>query len=147
MATSEIDSLRNRAKAMNTWYASCPGTLPSATLVFIETGNCSYSGNTTLNSAADPGMLVIYNGTLSFGGTTNFYGLIYAPNAGNLTGNVVTLGGNAQVVGAIVVDGLGGISAGSSKLNLLYDANVFNLVTTTTTINVIANSWRELNGH
>jgi hypothetical protein len=27
-----------------------------------------------------------------------------------------------------------------------YDANVFNLVTSTRTINVIANSWRELPG-
>ena len=44
---------------------------------------------------------------------------------------MVSLGGNAQVSGAIVVDGAGGVLAGSSKLNVLYDANVFNLVTTT----------------
>ena len=50
-------------------------------------------------------MLVIHSGTLSFGGTTNFYGLVYAVNSGGLTGNVVSLGGNAQVSGAVVVDG------------------------------------------
>jgi hypothetical protein len=147
MLPSEIDALRNRAKAANTWYGSCPGTLPSAPLVFIETGGCSYSSNSVYNSAASPGMLVINTGTLSLAGTSNFYGLIYAVNSTNNTGNVVFLGGDAQVAGSIVVDGAGGLSAGSSKVNVIYDANVFNLVTTTQTINVIANSWRELNGH
>jgi hypothetical protein len=91
-------------------------------------------------------MLVIADGTLSLGGTTTFYGLIYAVNSSNSAGNVVSLSGNAQVFGAIVVDGDGGISAGSSKVNVKYDANAFNTVTTVQTINVIANSWRELNG-
>jgi hypothetical protein len=59
----------------------------------------------------------------------------------------VSLIGDTTVVGATVVDGPGGILAGSSKVNLVYDANVFNLVTTTRTINVIANSWRELPGN
>lgn len=145
MATSEVNSLRNRAKANNTWYQNCPSTLPSAQLVFIENGNCSYSSNTNYN-ATSPGMLVIYTGTLTLGGTSSFNGLIYMVNSTNLSGMVVTLTGDTQVVGATVVDGPGGISAGSSKVNLIYDANVFNLVTTTSTINVIANSWRELGG-
>jgi hypothetical protein len=147
MASSEVDSLRNRAKAAGTWYNGCPSSLPSAQLVFIESGNCSYSGNTNFNSPGNPGMLVLYSGTLNLGGTTNFYGLIYAVNANNITGAVVTLGGNTEVTGAVVVDGGGGVYAGSSKLNLRYDQNAFNLVTTTQMINVIANSWRELNQH
>lgn len=145
MAASEVQSLRNRAKASNTWYSTCPSSLPSAPLVFIESGTCSYSGNGVVNSAAAPGMLVLYSGTITLGNI--FYGLIYAVNANNITGDVVHLDGNAEIHGAIVVDGPGGVYAGSSKLNVRYDANVFNLVTTTTTINVIANSWRELNGH
>jgi hypothetical protein len=145
LPASEINSLRNRAKAANTWFNTCPGTLPSAPVVFVESGACSYTSNTQFNSAASPGMLVLHSGTLSLGGTTNFYGLIYAVNNGASTGNMVSLGDNAQVTGSIVVDRQGGMSAGSSKLNVLYDANVFNLVTTTQTINVIANSWRELN--
>lgn len=145
METNEINSLRNRAKAANTWYSTCPGSIPAGTIVFIETGNCAYSGNSQMNSPANAGMLVLYSGTLTLTGTVSFYGLIYAPNANGLTGNVVSLGGNAQVYGAIVVDKQGGISAGSSKLNVIYDSNMFNFVTTTQTINVIANSWRELN--
>jgi hypothetical protein len=147
MGTSEIDALRNRAKAAGTWYGSCPSSLPSAPLVFVETGGCGYTGNANVNTAANPGMLVVYSGTITFGGTTNFYGLVYAVNSTSLTGDVVSLGGNAQVTGSVVVDSAGGVLAGSSKLNVLYDANVFNLATTTQTINVIANSWRELNGH
>jgi hypothetical protein len=50
------------------------------------------------------------------------------------------------VGGAIVVDGPGGVLVDGSGLILTYDSNVFNLVTTTRTINVIANSWRELPG-
>ena len=145
MATTEVQSLRNRAKASNTWYSTCPSSLPSAPLVFIESGNCVYGGNSVVNSAAAPGMLVLYSGTLTIDHI--FYGLIYAVNADNNTGAVVTTTGNSEIHGAIVVDGPGGVYVGSAKLNVRYDPNVFNLVTTTTTINVIANSWRELNGH
>jgi hypothetical protein len=146
MQMNEINSLRNRAKAMNRWYATCPATLPNSQLIFIESGNCQYTSNTQYNSPQNPGMLVIYDGTLTLGGTSTFYGLIYMPNVDDIAGNVVTLTGDTTVVGATVVDGKGGISAGSSKVNLVYDANAFNLVTTTASINVIANSWRELNG-
>ena len=146
MQTHEVNALRSRAKAMGTWYSTCPATLPSAQLVFIESGDCSYGTATQYNSPASPGMLVVYDGTLTLAGTTSFYGLIYMPNADDSAGPVVSLAGDAQVVGAILVDGKGGIVAGSSKVNLVYDANAFNLVTTTQTINVIANSWRELNG-
>ena len=147
MTASDVASLRNRAKAAGTWYNSCPSSLPSASLVFIESGTCSYSTSTQYNSATSPGLVVIYNGTLSFAGGTIFYGLIYAVNSSNSSGNIVSLAGESQVFGAVVVDGAGGVSVGGSKLSLVWDPNVFNLVTTTQTINVIANSWRELNGH
>jgi hypothetical protein len=145
LTSSEVDSIRNRAKAANTWYSTCPSSLPAGPLVFIENGSCSYSSTSTINSAASPGLVVLGKGTLVLDGSLIFYGLIYAPNQNNLTGNVVAVQGNAHVIGSIVVDNGGGVSLGSSKLNLQYDANVFNLVTTTQTINVIANSWRELN--
>jgi hypothetical protein len=147
MTTNEVNSLRSRAKAANTWYNACPATIPSAPLVFVESGPCSIGNNQSVNSPAAPGMLVVNTGTLSMSGTSFFYGLMYMVNSTNLSGNVVSLSGDSQVVGAIVIDGPGGMSAGSSKVNIKYNANVFNLVTTTQTINVIANSWRELNGH
>ena len=147
MSDMDVASLRNRAKASGTWYSTCPGSIPSAPLVFIESGNCSYSTSTQYNSASNPGLLVLYNGTLNLAGGTIFYGLVYGVNAQDSSANIVTLDGESQVYGALVVDGAGGISVGGSNLSLVWDPNVFNLVTTTQTINVIANSWRELNGH
>jgi hypothetical protein len=146
LSDEDLSSLRNRAKAAGSWYATCPGSLPTGQLVFIESGNCAYSTSTVYNSRANPGLLVMYDGTLTLAGGTIFYGLLYAPNKQASSGTVVTVTGDAQVYGAVVVDGTGGMNLGGSKLSIIYDPNVFNLVTTTQTINVIANSWRELNG-
>jgi hypothetical protein len=146
MTQEDIDSLRNRAKAAGRWYQNCPGTMPSAPLVFIENGGCSISSAGSVNSAANPGLLVINQGTLTLQGSSHFYGLIYAVNANDSTGNIVTITGGATVHGAVVVDGPGGVMVQGSALVMSYDSNVFNLVTTTVSINVIANSWRELKG-
>jgi hypothetical protein len=148
MSATEVSALRTKAQAAGTYYSGCPASLPSATLVFIETGGCSYSGSTQVNSAANPGMLVINSGGLSLGGTVNFYGIVYAVNAGGSSAaNLVDLGGNAQVQGAVVVDGNGGVTAGSSKMNIVYDANAFNVVSLNSSVNIVANTWRELTGH
>ena len=146
MTTSEIDSLRNRAKAAGTWFNNCPNTLPNQQLVFVENGPCSISSGAIVNSQANPGLLVIVKGSLTMTGGGKFYGLIYAANIDNSTGTLVDISGDSTVGGAIVVDGPGGVNITGSGLVLTYDANVFNLVTTTRTINVIANSWRELPG-
>jgi hypothetical protein len=144
MTQSEIDALRNRAKAANRWYASCPATIPSAPLVFIENGGCTITSGNVINSSASPGLLVIHKGTLQIQGSSKFYGLVYAVNADDQTGNLVTVTGGATVAGAIVVDGPGGVAIDGNGMVIAYDSNVFNLVTTTQSINVIANSWREL---
>lgn len=146
MTSSEIDLLRNRAKASNTYYSTCPANIPSAQLVFVESGACQINTGQTVNSQAAPGLLVIFDGTLVIQGSASFYGLIYGVNANDATGNIVTVTGGATVGGAIVVDGPGGVAIDGNGLVLQYDSNVFNLITTTQTINVIANSWRELNG-
>ena len=67
-------------------------------------------------------------------------------NAGNLSGDVISLGGTSLIQGAAVVDGPGGVSAGASKLNIVADPNVFNVVQFTASVAILANSWRELNG-
>ena len=79
-------------------------------------------------------------------GSTFFYGLIYLPNSTDQTGNLVTISGGATIGGAVVVDGPGGVTITGTGMVLTYDSNVFNLITTTQQINVIANSWRELKG-
>jgi hypothetical protein len=142
MSSTEVAAMRARAQAAGTWFNTCPVTLPSAPVVFVETGPCSGGAN----SAAAPGILVVYSGTFSLGGNSVFYGIVYCVNAGDLSGDVISLGGTSLIQGAAVVDGPGGVSAGASKLNILADPNVFNVVQFTASVAILANSWRELNG-
>jgi hypothetical protein len=142
MSSSEVAALRARAQSAGTWYANCPITLPSAPVVFVENGPCSGGAN----SASAPGILLINSGAFSIGGNSVFYGIVYCVNATNLTGDVISLGGTSLIKGAAVVDGPGGISAGSSAVNLVWDPNAFNVVKMTASVAILANSWRELNG-
>ena len=151
MTSSEVDAMKTQAQAAGTYYATCPATVPSGRIVFVETGPCTIASNTQVNSPSSPGMLIVKGGTtaplVSLGGTANFYGIIYVVNANGLTGfNVVDIGGNAQVQGAVVVDGAGGVTAGSSKTNIVADQNVWGLVASIGNAVVVANTWRELNG-
>jgi Tfp pilus assembly protein PilX len=149
LTTEEVETLRGLAKAAHTYYETgCPAD-PSGALVFVESGNCSYNGGNA-NSQASPGMLVIANGTLTLGGNFTFYGLVYALNQQEPlnqqgpSGNVVTLGGTSSVVGAVAVDGWGGVLAGSSGLNVAFDPNVFNLVKGYGNAAWVKGTWREL---
>jgi hypothetical protein len=67
-------------------------------------------------------------------------------NGGSSAANLVEIHGNAQVIGAVVVDGNGGVTAGSSKMNIIYDGNAFSVISLNSSVNIVANSWRELNG-
>jgi Tfp pilus assembly protein PilX len=108
-----IERLRSRAIADGTYYASgCPAN-PSGAVIFVEIGNCSYSGG-TVNSPGTPGTLVIMNGTLSLSGNFTFYGLVYMANTQNTSGNVITMGGTAVIQGSVAIDGNAGILAGAS---------------------------------
>jgi hypothetical protein len=153
MSDTELNAMKLRAQSTTAdggvpaYYANCPQTLPSGPLVYIETGGCSYTSNTNFNSKTSPGILIIANGTFALSGTTNFYGIVYAANRTQSTAwNVVSLGGNAQIVGSVVVDYGGGVEAGSSKTNVVYDANAFNAIASSGTVGIVANSWRELVG-
>ena len=142
MSSTEVAALRSRAQASGTWFDNCPATLPSAPVVFVEHGPCSGPAN----SAASPGILVIYDGVFTLGANHVFYGIVYCVNASNQSGDLIQLGGNSLLQGAAVVDGPGGVSAGSDKINLIWDPNAFNVVKFTASVAILANSWRELNG-
>jgi hypothetical protein len=144
LPVNAVDDFRRRAKALGTYFASgCPTSLTGA-VVFIENGNCSYNGGTH-NSAAAPGLVVINTGTLTLGGNVTYYGVIYAANAQNSTGDIITLGGTATIQGAIAVEGGGAVVAGSSKLNIVYDpAATANLFGYGATAEISQNTFREL---
>jgi Tfp pilus assembly protein PilX len=144
MPVNAVDDFRRRAKSLGTYYASgCPASLTGA-VVFIENGNCSYTTG-TMNSVTAPGLVVINTGTLSIGGNVTFFGVIYAANAQNATTDVISLNGTATIQGAIGVENQGGVLAGSSKLNIVYDPDATaNLFGFGSNAEVSQNTFREL---
>jgi hypothetical protein len=141
-----IERLRQKAKMLGTYYASgCPSS-PEGELIFVESGNCRYTGGggSGCNHHNDPGTFVVANGTVSFGGGMTFYGLVYAANQQQTTSTVVTTFGGASVVGSVAVDGPGGVEAGSSGKNVIFEDEIFQMVTTFTAAAPVQGSWREL---
>lgn len=125
---SQLQALERQANSAGTLYTgTCPTTAAQLTSVsaapVVVQGPCDISigGGSIVNSPTTPGVLVIENGTFTLGGTANFYGLLYAVNRQASTGSVVNIQGNAALQGTITVDGAGGITAGSSKTNLIFD--------------------------
>jgi hypothetical protein len=139
-----LERLRARAKSLGTYYESgCPQS-PTGELVFVETGNCNYDGGGSANSAGAPGMFVIANGTLLFGGSFTYYGLVYAANLQRSDDIVLTIFGAATVVGSIAVDGDGGVRVGSSGNNVVYADGIYPSITSFGGAAPVQGSWREL---
>jgi Tfp pilus assembly protein PilX len=139
LTSTELASVKQEAQEHNTYFSAtapyhCPSSMSELTgkPAYVEgCGALKVQANGTANSAAAPGFLVIANGTFELGGTSTFYGIIYAANLENASGKVIKLFGNTTVVGAIDVDGNGGIEFGSSggggsgSVNLEYSSGGF----------------------
>ena len=67
-----------------------------------------------------------------------------AKTGGCPTAAVYESGGGSGVAGALVADGGGCVLIGSNSVNIKYDANVFNSVTSYGTVGLVQNTWREL---
>jgi hypothetical protein len=137
LTASQLATIKSEAQANKTFYSPtspyhCPTSMnelegPSLSSgsrapVYIEGCEPKIKANGTANSAADPGFLVLANGTIEFSGTSTYYGVVYAANLQKSAEAVVKLQGNSLVVGGIVVDGSGGIEFGSSGENLVYES-------------------------
>jgi Tfp pilus assembly protein PilX len=143
--TQEVrDRLRNTAIANGSYYATCPPTIPTGNISWIESGNCSYSSNTVINSAASPGILIVNNGSINLDGSMVFYGVIYGVNSQRTTGVVVELEGNVQVIGGILIDANGELIAGSSKTNVTLDDVSWTKAKSYAAAGMIQNTWREI---
>jgi hypothetical protein len=145
-----LDRLRQRAMVEGTYYATgCPSS-PAGHMVFIENGNCSWNNSAPgpWNSPDDPGMLIVNTGTVSLNGNRTYFGIIYAQNAQGAVGCTpdcpVHLGGTVAVQGGVQVAGQGAVDAGSSKVNIMFDAYAFNAVTSYGAATVVQNKWREI---
>jgi len=141
------DQLKARAIADGKYFATCPPTWPTGTVVWIESGNCSYSSNTTINSQAQPGLLLVNNGTLTLGGTGDYWGVIYCVNAQQSSGAVLNLNGSGTLHGGVFVDGQGIVVAGgTSNTNIKYEDSALNAVKGYGSAGLIQNTWREIKG-
>lgn len=144
-AVSPVDlaAFKSRAMALNTYYpagAPCPSSL-TGPAVYVE-GPCDLGS--AANSEAAPGALYIGRGTFSLGGNSVFYGLLYMGNLQGSTGTVVSIGGTALIKGAVAIDGLGGLVAGSSKANVIFDDRVFDIFQGNRTVARTPSTFREL---
>ncbi len=145
-----LDTLRAAAKADGNYYATgCPpslmGDVPGE-MVFIEDagGTCNYNGNSNFNTFAKPGYVVMAKGKLLINGGATFYGVIYHANTDDSNAGLVTLGGNSEINGAVTIDGRGGMVAGSSKENIIWNPNVFNNLKAFGTAAIVQNTFREI---
>lgn len=147
LSPSQVDSVRALAKSLGTYYpaGTCPGSL-TGKAVFVEQlePTCPTPNGGAGNTAAEPGMLVVANGSYTIGGNSAFYGVIYMLNQSNITGSVINLQGTALIQGAVSIDGPGGLSAGASKTNLIFDPRAQSLVKGLGAGAAVPNTWREL---
>ena len=91
--------------------------------------------------AGNPG---INRGSLVLDGNIVFQGLIYAPNRNESSDWAVTVNGFAQVIGAISIDGQGGMAIGNRGMNLTFNANVFNRLVSFPNAGIVQNTWRDI---
>jgi len=138
-----LESMRAKARALDTYYPNCPQN-PAGEMVFVEAGNCAYAGGGTTNTASTPGIFIVGNGTVDFGGSMTYYGLVYAANLQGSTDTIVRVRGAATIVGSIAADGGGGVTIGSNGHNVIYADTIWPNLTTWSGAAPVQGSWREL---
>jgi hypothetical protein len=148
-----LQSLEDVAKASGTYYSTCPAN-PNGDVVVIENAaNCLWNNSAPAaagqskccNSSANPGLLIVKNGAVNFGGNIEFFGIVYNANLNNSTGTkLVETSGTSAIRGAAMVDGRGGVWAGSSGNNIMYDPLAFANINAVGTAGVVQNTWREI---
>ncbi len=137
LTATQLQSLERQASAAGTYWPNATGTCPTTAAQLTSVGgapvvvkgpcNITISGG-SINSAANPGALVIENGTLTLTGNATLYGLIYMVNQQGSAASLLNVQGTAALQGAVAVDGFGGVTLGSSKTNLIYDPRAANLL-------------------
>jgi Tfp pilus assembly protein PilX len=154
LTDQEMDRLRQTAKAQGNYYGgtTCPtnAQISQPGIVFVEAcAGISVTNAGDVHSLANPGVLVSYQGGITFSGTnpaSRFYGLLYAGNRTNTGIGCMTL---PIVVGVIVGDYNCRVQVGSQITStritkLVYDPNVFNLLSTVGTASITPGTFREL---
>jgi hypothetical protein len=126
-------------------------------VVIDASAACSYTGNPEWNTQADPGFLLLLNAnsSLSLNGGARYYGIVYHENAGTpptlgstpqSTATLISVHGNAKVVGGVIIEGMGRMEVGSSgnNSNIQFDDHGYDAVKSYAGAGIIQNSWREI---
>lgn len=131
-----------------TTYTTCPTEAQLGGLVVISPASnsvtCEITGNTPINSATAPGVLVMTQGMLDYRGNAPFYGLIIHLNQGNdgASRKCVDINGTPNITGGIIVEGNCGVEINGNS-RLVFNPNMFNL-SVTGVAGLVQNTWREL---
>jgi type II secretory pathway pseudopilin PulG len=151
----QVDRFIRTAKAESTYFTSCPSSLAGNVVVVNTVGNCTYTGNSVWNTQPDPGFLIFLNAnsSLTLGGNTIYYGIIYHANAGSpptlgsapqSMASLITTQGNTLINGGVIIDGPGRMDAGESGTNIRFDDHGYDAVRSLAAAGIIQNSWREI---
>lgn len=158
VSSDDLQDLEDFAKANGTYYTSCPDD-PNGLVVVVESGNCAYNNSTPAapgeskccNSPADPGVFIMKCGSVSFSGNIEYHGIVYVPNKTSPDSTtwcssdiVVETQGTSLITGGVIIDGPGGMHAGSSAMNIQFDPWAFDDVEVAGTAGVVQNTWREI---
>jgi hypothetical protein len=148
-----LGALEDVARANGTYYATCP-TNPNGDVVVVENaGDCRYTNSAPAapgaskccNTQANPGLYIVKHGSVDFGGNIEFWGVIWNANLDNSSSErLVETSGTAAIRGGVIVDGDGGVYAGSSGDNIVYNAFAFENIKSVGTAGVVQNTWREI---
>lgn len=146
-------ALEDVAKANGTWYETCPSN-PNGDVVYVKNaGECRYENSAPVtagatkccNTLANPGLYIVERGSVDFGGNIEFWGVVYNANLDNSNSErLIETSGTATIRGGAIVDGPGGVYAGSSGDNIVYNAFAFDDITAVGTAGVVQNTWREI---
>jgi len=148
-----LQALEDVARANGTYYAGCPAN-PNGKVVVVENaGDCKYTNSAPAapgaskccNTSSNPGLFVVKHGKVDFGGNIEFWGVIWNANLDNLSDvDMVETSGTAAVHGGALVDGNGGVYAGSAGDNIVFYAQAFENISAVGTAGVVQNTWREI---
>jgi len=150
MTAAQIERFKAAAESASpsTYYTSCPASY-AGTVVFIDvpaaTQCVESGGGVTYNTATDPGIVIMPQGTLTF--ESVLHGLLYLANRQNSTGTVIHLKDNSEIFGGVAIDGPGRLVTGQAsgqKATITYVANPFNALSSYGTTGLVQNTWREL---
>jgi hypothetical protein len=148
-----LQALEDVARADGTYYTGCP-TNPNGRVVMVENaGDCRFTSSAPAapgatkccNTEADPGLFIVKRGKVDFGGNIEFWGVVWNANLDNLSDmDMVETSGTAAIHGGALVDGPGGVYAGSAGNNIVFFASAFENISAVGTAGVVQNTWREI---